>query len=364
MGSESRHIALYLPNLNGGGAQRVMVTLANEFVKRGIRTDLVVVRHTGPFSKHVSDNVNVFDLNANRALTSLPGLAQYLQQRRPSGLLSTLAGTNVIAALAHYASNSESILVLRETSSVSAALGDYHTIKGGIINQLASWAYNYSNYVVGISEGLSENISANLIVPVEKVKTIYNPVVSSQNISLINDESFEVKKNCPFVLGVGRLVEEKDFSTLIKAFALAKSRDLLRLVILGEGEKKDSLIKISKDLGIQNDVLFPGFVRNPFVYMKEAEVFVLSSRWEGFGNVLVEAMACGTSVISTDCPSGPSEILENGKWGQLVPVGHEEAMAQAIRATLNGAQDSVDPTRRAEDFHVREIADKYLRLLT
>jgi glycosyltransferase involved in cell wall biosynthesis len=211
---------------------------------------------------------------------------------------------------------------------------------------------------------MTDDIADVFGLPLKKLVTIYNPIKPSQRSRIDNDDEHRIRGDTPTILGAGRLVDEKDFSTLIRAFSRVRSERSSRLYILGDGDNRSSLIKVAENCGVKNNVYMPGFVEDPFAYMKLADVFVLSSRWEGFGNVLVEAMACGTPVISTDCPNGPAEILENGKWGQLVPVGDEEAMAEAIRTTLDGAQDSVDPTRRAEDFHVREIADKYLGLLT
>ncbi len=358
-----KHIALLLPNLRGGGAQRVMITLANEFAKRNFQTDLVLVKQIGPFSKYVSSDVNVFDLNATRALTSLPGLVQYLRQRSPCGLLSTLAGTNVVAALSHLISGSEATLALRETNPVSIASNRYSSLKGKVIHLFLFWAYRYADYVIGISKGMTNDIVDVFGLPSNKTVTIYNPLDPTQRSHTNTNGEDIISGDTPTVLGMGRLVVEKDFSTLIRAFSRVRSERSSRLYILGEGENRRTLEKVAESCGVQSDVHMPGFAEDPFAYMKSADVFVLSSRWEGFGNVLVEAMACGTPVISTDCPTGPSEILENGKWGQLVPVGDEEAMAEAIRTTLDGAQDSIDPTRRAEDFHVKGIADKYLQTL-
>jgi glycosyltransferase involved in cell wall biosynthesis len=365
MSRKDQHIALYLPNLNGGGAQRIMVTLANEFAKQGMRTDLVVVKYEGPFCKHLLPDVNVFNLESSRALTSLPGLIGYLRQQRPSGLLATLAGTNVVAALAHWLSSSNATLVLRETNPVKTASNRYASLKGKIIHLAAFWAYRYSNYVVGISKGLSEDVATVFNVPSDKVVTIYNPAVTDEQLDPINSGKCGIEEGSPIVLGAGRLVKEKGFDTLIRAFARIRLKCSARLYILGEGHERSSLERLAHTLGLQDDVHMPGFVDNPFAYMQTADVFVLSSRWEGFGNVLVEAMACGTQVVSTDCPSGPTEILEGGKWGKLVPVGDSEAMAEAIFSTLEGERniDELDVKARVQDFHVQKISTQYLELL-
>jgi glycosyltransferase involved in cell wall biosynthesis len=165
------------------------------------------------------------------------------------------------------------------------------------------------------------------------------------------------------VLGAGRLTAQKDFATLLSAFALAKERQPLRLIILGEGELRDPLQALASELGVAPEVRFPGFVENPYAFMSRSRVFVLSSAWEGFGLVLVEAMACGTPVVSTDCPAGPAEILEGGKYGRLVPVGDAIALAEAILATLAGPIPADVLRRRADDFSLEKIGAEYLRVL-
>ncbi|ELZ36066.1 glycosyl transferase family protein [Halorubrum saccharovorum DSM 1137] len=167
----------------------------------------------------------------------------------------------------------------------------------------------------------------------------------------------------PVILGVGSLTPQKDFPTLVRAFNRLRSQQDARLVILGEGDRREELESLIQRYGIGDSVDLPGFVDNPFKYMKQADVFVLSSRWEGFGNVIVEAMACGTPIVSTNCPSGPAEILQNGKYGQLVRTGDPEALAAAVQATL-AEPPAPDPLiERAKEFSVERVADKYLATL-
>jgi glycosyltransferase involved in cell wall biosynthesis len=164
------------------------------------------------------------------------------------------------------------------------------------------------------------------------------------------------------VLGVGRLTAQKDFPSLIRAFAKVRAQKPCRLVILGEGELRGELEALVASLDLSADVALPGFTDNPFAWMRQSSLFVLSSAWEGFGNVLVEAMACGTPVVSTNCPSGPAEILENGRWGRLVPVGDVDALADAMLATL-AETTHADVATRAQDFGVEQAVAGYLGLL-
>ncbi len=341
-----------------------MVTLANEFAKKGIDVDLIVAIVEGPFCSDINEDVRVVDLKASRAITSLPGLTRYLRRERPDGILSTLMYANIIMAVAHMFSRSNGIFVARQPSSVSPKRKTKSM--RDVIKLLLAWvSYFYADQIIGISRGLSEEIERILGVPPEKIKTIHNPAFNHNIKKLKSNQPDKLRKDLQYILAVGRLTPDKDFSTLLRAFARVRdNRPDMQLVILGEGDERGCLEREARNLGITEAVRMPGFVDNPFGYMSGADVFVLSSRWEGFGNVLVEAMACGTPVVSTDCPSGPGEILQDGRFGHLVPVEDDEALAQAIADTLDDPPVSSDQLRkRAEDFSPEKIASRYLDVL-
>lgn len=365
MNKNSEKIALFTPNLFGGGAQRVMVTLANVFAEREIDVDLVVANFEGPYCSSVNGGVHVVDLGVSRAITSLPSLVRYLRHEQPAGLLSTLMYANVIAACAHSLSRSTARLVVRETNSIRRPEDANDSLKRKIAFFLAPWAYGYADHIIGISRGLSEELKEIFSLPGEKVTTIHNPAFNSNIPALKGEHRDSFEKDREYILAAGSLTPQKDFPALLHAFAQVRDvRPDVLLVILGEGGLRSHLETVSRDLYIWEDVYMPGFVDNPFGYMSAADVFVLSSRWEGFGNVLVEAMACGTPVVSTDCPSGPAEILDGGKWGHLVPVGDDVALAQAILDTLDDPPVSSDDLiERAQDFSSERIAEQYLSVI-
>ena len=168
----------------------------------------------------------------------------------------------------------------------------------------------------------------------------------------------------PIVVGVGRLVKQKDFCTLIRAFAIAREERELKLVILGEGPLRKELEKLIRDLNVKNDVWMPGFVSNPYAYMKRSDVFALSSRWEGLGVVVIEAIALGVQVVSTDCHSGPAEILDNGRYGKLVPVADVHAFANALLHTLSNSVEKTMLYERAKDFSPEKIVPQYLGIFS
>lgn len=247
---------------------------------------------------------------------------------------------------------------------ISASETRRRTVKGKCIHWISRCAYSYADSIIGISGGVSRDVSKVLGLPSKKVVTIHNPAFNNQILEMSKSAVNDFPSDQSLILGVGSLTNQKDFATLIRAFELVRQRIKSHLLILGEGRERKKLERLVQELELNDHVSMPGFVNNPFSYMATADVFVLSSRWEGFGNVLVEAMGCGTQVVSTDCPSGPAEILENGKWGRLVPVGDEEAMAHAIIKTLRDAYiDEKKLKKRASDFAPAKIADQYLEIM-
>jgi glycosyltransferase involved in cell wall biosynthesis len=216
-----------------------------------------------------------------------------------------------------------------------------------------------------VSQGVAKNL-VDMGLPSEKIEVIYNPIVTpelSEKLQESLNHPWFLPGQPPVILGVGRLQKQKDFPTLIHAFAKVRQQQPLRLMILGEGSERSNLESLVQELGIAKDVVFPGFVANPYAYMAQAAVLVLSSAWEGFGNVLVEALAAGTPIVSTDCESGPAEILANGQYGKLVPVGNAEDMAKAIAAILEDTPDGEVLKQRANEFSLEKALTKYGKLL-
>jgi len=361
----SGKLSIYLPSLRGGGAERVMVLLANGFAERGIATDLVLANAEGPYLAEVSPNVRVIDLGASRVIRSLPGLARYLRRERPLALLSALNHANVIACLAHRLAGVPTRLVVSEHNHLSLSIKTEPSRRGRLMHWFMRYAYPWADGVVAVSAGVADDLARVIALPHKSITVIYNPVVGEQTLSRANaevDHPWFAPGEPPVVLGVGRLTDQKDFSALLRAFGRLRAQRCVRLLILGEGELRPQLEALVRKLDLEGDVQLPGFIANPFAYMARAAVLVLSSKWEGLPTVLIEAMACGTPVVSTDCPSGPAEILEGGKWGRLAPVGDAEALAEAMLATLAETQHP-DVAHRARDFGVDRAVDEYLRVL-
>lgn len=361
----NKRLAIYVPSLRGGGAERVMVTVANGFAQRGYGVDLVLARAEGPYLKDVTDNVRLVDLKSSRVLTSLPGLVRYLRQERPHALLSAMRHANVVAITARTLARVPTRVVVSERNNFSMSKKHTSSCRARVVGRLMRWAYRQADGVIAISGGVAEDLAARLEIPREKINVVYNPldIDRVQALSILEPTRiFRDKREGRFIIGVGRLVDQKRFTDLLKAFAKVRLVTPVRLCILGEGPLRDSLQAEIERLGLENEVAMPGFIQNPFALLRHADLFVLSSGWEGFGNVLVEAMACGTPIVSTKCPSGPEEILENGIWGRLVPVGDVDALAEAMIVSLDESNHP-DVASRAAEFSVDRAIDGYLRVL-
>lgn len=362
-GSQDR-LSLFLTSFAGGGAERAMVLLAGGLAQRGFSVDLVVTRARGPYFAEVPKDIRVVDLNAHRIISSLPSLVRYLRRERPPLLLSTLSATNCVALWARDMARVNTTVVVNEQTTRTKAHANTPHRRMRMLPKLMQWTYPRADGLTAISAGAARDLARLLEVEEDDIRVIYNPVVTNQLESRAMepvDHSWFRPGQPPVILSVGRLVQAKDFPTLLRAFALLRNVTDARLMILGEGERRQSLEVLAEELAIEDHVALPGFVANPYAYMAHSSVFALSSRWEGLGMGLIEAMACGTPVVSTDCPNGPHEILEGGRWGRLAPVGSPEHLADALVSTLN--DPGPDPRRRAAYFSVDRAVEQYLEVL-
>ncbi len=355
-------ISLYPPNLNNSCAKRVMVALASGFAAHSFTTDLVLAEARGPYLGQLAPEVNVVDLKSSGVAASLPRLVRYLRQHRPGALLATLNHASVVALLGRRLANVRTRTVIRESNM----LFPYKTPALRQRFLKASVRHPSASAHVAVSQGVADDLQKFVRLNPKRVHTIYNPVVVAgllERARLTPEHPWfgTDTPGPPVLLGVGRLAGQKDFGTLIRAFAAVRRVQAARLIILGEGERRVDLEALAAELGVAEGVSMPGFADNPFAFMARADLFVLSSRFEGLPGALIQAMACGCRVVSTDCPSGPAEILRGGL-APLVEVGNAEALAQAILETLN-APVRPELRARALDFSEETIIPQYLRVL-
>lgn len=365
MTASQPQIAVFLRSLANGGAERLMVSLVNYFVEKKYKVDLVLTKTDGVYTNLVSPDVRIIDLNAPKLPMSLPKLVRYLQQEQPLTLLTALHYPCEIALWAKQIARVKTRVVVSEHNTLSVEAKHLPQLTARLSPIAARLFYRKADAIVAVSQGVADDLANVTNLSREKIHTIYNPVITPDLLEKAQesvDHPWFAPGELPVVLGVGRFMKQKDFPTLIKAFADVQQQKPCRLMILGEGQEQENLWSLVKDLGLENKVALPGFVNNPYAYMAASAVFVLSSAWEGFGNVLVEAMATGTPVVSTNCPSGPVEILANGKYGELVSVGDSKTMAQAILKVLLGQINFIDPAW-LQQFTLEPIAQKYLNIL-
>ena len=356
-------VAIYLRLLYGGGAERVMVNLMQSFVEQGLKVDLVMNKADGPYLSQVPPEVRIVDLKAPRMLAGLPKLAGYLRREKPMALLSGLHYNNEIALWAKALALSSTKVIVSEHNTLSIHAQRRSTDRWSPL--LAKLFYPWADGIVAVSQGVAQDLAEVTGLPAERIKVIYNPIITPEMLANSQEPLerpwFEAGEP-PVILGVGRLEPQKDFPTLLRAFAKVRQVQPARLMILGSGREREKLNSLVEELGLKEDVAIVGFVKNPYPYIRRSAVYVLSSAWEGFGNVVVEALAQGTPVVSTDCPNGPAEILDGGKYGELVSVGDTEAMAGAILKVLSGNYKSVDPNW-LDQFTGKNSAQKYFNLM-
>jgi len=356
-------VALFTTYLGGGGAERVTANLAKGFRDHGLGVDLVLTRF-GPRQYEIPSGVRLIDICAPRIYAALPGIIRYLREAQPDIVLSAGAPVNVTVLLGWRLSGSRARIFVAEHTILTEATRNSRDWRLKIMPAFIRITYPWADGIVAVSKGAADQLVKIAAIAKHKIRVIYNPVVSEELFvraeQPLNHLWFR-KGEPPVILAAGRLTPLKDFTTLVRAFALARKERRARLMILGEGKDRAQLEALVRELGLEEDVALPGFVENPYHYMKRAAVFVLSSRWEALPTVLIEAMACGCPVVSADCPSGPAEILENGKWGRLVPVGDTKALADAIIKALE--EPSPNTAVRIREFSIDHAVQKYMRVL-
>jgi glycosyltransferase involved in cell wall biosynthesis len=369
LSNSQKRLAIYLPTLVGGGAERALLNLAVGFARQGYPIDFVLAQCEGAFMSQFPDSVRLVELNrvhlkAGRSVASLPLLVRYIRKERPRALITGLHA-NVIAIWAKQLAHVPLRLVISEQNTFSIhnqmlPIG-YRQLMLALIRQY----YPLADVVSGVSEGVADDLSCSARIPRDRVRVIHNPIITPELAVKVRenlDHPWFQPGEPPVILSVGRLDPQKDYPLLIKAFAQVHQFLPARLLILGEGPERAALEALVMQLGLEKEVSFPGFVPNPYPFMAHASLFVLSSRWEGLPTVLAEALYCDVPIVSTDCPSGPNEILQGGKYGDLVPVGDVECMADAIVAALKRNRVPA-PDESWKPFELDTIVNQYLNAI-
>ncbi len=360
-----KHISILLPNLRCGGAERVTVNLANGFIKRGYAVDMVLLSAKGEFLVDLLPEVRVIDLKVNRMRGLLFPLIRYILTQRPTTFLACMWPLSMIAILACKLSCVDVRLVVVEHTTWSRDIICKSRFKRWQVATSMHYIFPSARDIVTVSQGAADDLARFANLCRDDVKVIYNPVVGESkpdNTSLLPPQNWWLGPHRK-VLAVGTLTAIKDYFTLLKAFAQLRQKVDARLLILGEGESRTSLETYIKNLGLEGSVFLPGFIKDPSPYYKQADLHVLSSKGEGLPTVIIEALAAGTPVVSTDCLSGPREILCDGRYGHLVPVGDSAALALAMAESLNSKYDPAILKLRAHDFSIDKAVTRYESIL-
>ena len=354
-------IALFVGSLEGGGAERAMLDIGRGLAEKGFAVDLVLMRPTGPYFEDVPDSVQVIALNTHGIVATLPALMNYLRRRQPSVLLSTLNTCNVAALLARVQLGRRIAVIVRQSNHFPTYAARSH-FRRRLLLAVERALWRFADVVVTNSSAVASDLKRIAPRISSRVRVIHNPVVSPDLFARATEpveHPWLRDGQVPVVLAAGSLSPNKDHAMLLKAFALVATERTARLVIIGEGRERDRLSALARELGITDRFDLPGFQRNPFAWMARARVFVLSSVIEGAPNVLVQAIACGTTVVSTDCPGGAREILGDGAWGALTPVGDHVALAAAISEAMDDPMPPAGLVRRANDFSAESSISAY-----
>lgn len=351
-------ISFFIPSFRGGGAERVMVTLANSLQSKGHAVTVLVVNNVGPYKQEVHDSVQIYSFNKSRTILCIFPLLRYIRKTRPEAVISTMTHVNLVAIIAWILSGIKSVKILaREANAPLSRYEGSIQLKARIQIWMMKMLYPLCTAVLAVSKDVEREL--HLILGEKKsgnIKLFHNPVFSPDLIDLMKKKPQHEwltgrDRKWKIIIAMGRLEYQKGFDTLLNAFTKLREDIHVKLIILGEGSLRKKFEIMANELGISDRVSLPGFTENPYAELANSDLFVLSSRWEGLPNALIQAMACNIPVLSTNCPGGPAEILEDGKWGQLVPVDDVAALTEAISDELTSPM-CVETQRRAEYFSV------------
>jgi glycosyltransferase involved in cell wall biosynthesis len=354
--------------MSDGGAERVTLNLVNNLARRySYDVELVLARAEGPFLSQVDDNVTVVDFGCSNTRSALFKLTKYIKEKRPIAVVSAMHHANVVALLANKLSWNYSTRVIATLHiNLSVSLNNPTNVRGRYILPVVRATYRWAYKIIGVSNGVLDDFTSRVNIDRQKTAVIYNPGITSELKAKakqsVSHRWFGEDAE-PVVLAVGRLSKQKNFGLLIDSFECIKNQTSANLLILGEGDMRNELQDKIDRYNLVSRVELAGFVDNPYAFMAQAKVFVMSSLFEGLPTVLIEALYCGANLVSTDCPSGPYEILQGGKLGALVPMNNKEALGEALIDALRSpvSQSNIDGWRH---FQVDAVADKYLQIIS
>ena len=367
MATSAPRIACFFSTSGHSGVDRAAKHLIPALARRGYRVDLLKVRRHGPHLDAIPDGVTVVDLGSRHTYACVPALVRYLRRERPAVMLSDKDRVNRTALLAGLIARRlagvPTRLVFSSGTTISIDLATRGALERWVQRNSMGRLYPFADQVIVTSAGVADDMARYTGLARERIRVVPSPVVPASLFTEAlarPDHPWLGRSDVPLILGAGELCGRKDFETLLRAFARVRAQCPCRLMILGQGRARERLLALASELGVAEDVALPGFVPEPYTFMAHADLFAFTSRWEGLGFVIIEALAVGTPVVSTDCPSGPREILQDGRIGPLVPVGDAVALAAAMLRTLDTPPPEALLRDAARPYEIEASTDAYL----
>lgn len=360
-----KRLAVLISFSGDGGVERMVTNLCAEFANH-VQVDLLALKLDGGHASRIPASVNLIRLKARHSWSSVREVAAYLREHRPDALLAAKDRAGRAALSAKRRAGADTPVFIRLGTNLSAALERKDRLSRWLRVAPMRRRYPEATGVIAVSEGVRQDTIRITGIAPGRVHVIRNPVITSRLAGQAAEPAphpWLAHKRGPVVLGMGRLTRQKGFDTLLRAFAAVRTDPPARLIVLGEGQDREPLDALARSLGVADRVLLAGFQKNPYAWLARADLFVLSSAWEGSPNALTEALALGIPCVSTDCPSGPSEILAQGLHGPLVPVGDDQAMARAMQAVLHTPLPADQLREAVDEYRAPLSAERYLRLM-
>ncbi len=357
-----KRIACFLPNMSGGGAERVMLASIRDLVAHGHQVDLVVMDSQGELMPLLPPEVRVIDFKTTRIRATLMPLVRYLRRERPDALHAQMWPMTVLGVLAHRLARSDALLMISDQVALSSHMSSPRQLSA--LRWSARWAYPRADLRVMCAASAADDICKLAGLKRDSFEVITNPIEPPATLQTSPKVEALWGDSDGRIINIGSLKGQKNQALLLRAFARSKARSGAKLMILGQGDLRDSLLVLAAELGIAGRVIMPGFDIDPWPYLASADMFVLSSDYEGFPLVLAEAMYAGLRLVSTDCPTGPAELTADGRFGQLVPMGDAEALAAGIDAAWTQPHDPEGQRARASAVAGPAQIARYRHLLT
>ncbi len=359
----NKRIDILLPDLRGGGVERIRIVLAREFARVGFRVRFVLLRKRGELLRCAEEEFEIIELGVSRTRHVTRALIKYLKSDAPDVIMAAMWPLTIVTPLAARLVRFQGKILISEHNNLSRQYAQHGTLHRLVLRVSTCIGYRLADVRVGVSNGVIADMAKLSLARASKFTLLYNPLVPRERPSdtEIAHAAARWGDDCETrLIAVGSLKAQKNHAMLLRAFSAVK-RPKCRLLLLGDGPLRGDLERLAGELGIGDRIVFEGFKEDPTPYYLSADLFVLSSNYEGFGNVIVEALGCGLPIVSTDCESGPSEILEQGRWGKLTGVGDTSEMAKCIEEELNRNIDAAALKQRSRDFSPGTVAFGYLR---